>query len=277
MIRRQTLQGYELITQDDHAILAEDLARQVDAEFMHSPDPAEATFLGIRHHDAGWRLFDDLPVLSPAKIPLDVFEAPRHITHRAWLKSADKAVSVHPYAGLLVCLHGLSLSAMNVSSNSPVRFDPQQLRQQFELNKFQHQMIEKLESLRGQIGLRIDRPLRLGLADGWTDPEEEKLKHNFRFLQAMDVLSLWVCCTHLPSALSASLSRAPGQPLFRMNVHRLSAEELRLDPWIFRYDRVEARVPCRVIPSKTYSTEQELRQAYAQARTDLITVVIRPG
>lgn len=276
MIRRQTPQGYELITQDDHAILAGDLARQVDPEFLHSLDPAEATLLGIRHHDAGWHLFDELPVLSTAKIPLDVFEAPRQITHKAWLESANRACSIHPYAGLLVCLHGLSLSAMSVSANPPVRFDPQQLRQQFDLNKFQHRMIEKLESLRNQVGLRTDRPLRLGLAEGWIDPEEDKLKHNFRLLQAMDVLSLWVCCTHMPSVLSAHFSPAPGQPARRLTIHRSSPHELRLTPWFFRSNRVEACVRYRAIPSKTYATDQELRQAYAEARPGLLTVTLRP-
>lgn len=276
MIRRQTLQGYELITQDDHAILAGKLAQQLNTHALHPADPAEATLLGIRHHDAGWHLFDDQPVLSPARIPLDVFEAPRQITHPAWLESANRAISIHPYAGLLVCLHGLSLSAMSVSANPPVRFDPQHLRQQFDLNKFQHRMIERLELLRNQLGLRIDRPLRLGLAEGWTDPEEEKLKHNFRLLQAMDVLSLWVCCTHLPSALSAHFSPAPGKPVVRMTIQRSSPTEIRLDPWIFRSERVEAQVPYRVVPSKTYADDQELRQTYAEARSGLLTATLRP-
>lgn len=277
MIRRQTSEGYWLFAQHDHAVLAGDLARQLGNAQFAPPEPFEPVIQGIANHDAGWPLHDAHPTLSPAKIPLDVFESARQITHRVWLESANRATAIDPYAGLLVCLHGLALSAMSVSTNQPAKFDPQQLRQQFDLNKFQHQMIERLERLRPQVGLRIDRPLRLGLADGWTEPAEDRLRHNFRLLQAMDLLSLSICCTTPPDFIPGHVHTRPGSPTVKLQATRPTPHELRVSPWPFGVRRFEVSVPYRVVPERTYQSDAELQVVYATAETKTLAVTIVAG
>jgi hypothetical protein len=277
MIRRQTSDGYWLIKQNDHAVLAGEMARHLGNAQVVRPDPFESTLLGIANHDAGWPLHDDRPTLSAAKIPLDVFESPRQITHKVWLESANRAIAIDPYAGLLVCLHGLSLSAASVSANQPAKFDPQQLRQQFDLNKFQHQMIERLEHLRPKVGLRIDRPLRLGLADSWTEPAEEMLKYNLRMLQAMDVLSLSICCTTPPDFISAHVSPTPGAQGVKLKITRPTPNEIRVSPWLFDVAKFEVSVPYRVVPQRTYQSNAELQVVYATAEIKSLPVTVVAG
>lgn len=277
MIRRQTTEGFWLITQHDHAAVAGALARHLGNEQFVRPDPFEATVLGITHHDSGWPLHDDHPTLSAARLPLDVFESPRQITHRVWLESANRAIAIDPYAGLLVCLHGLALSAASVSANQPAKFDPQQLRQQFDLNKFQHQMIERIEHLRPQVGLRIDRPLRLGLADSWTEPAEEMLKYNLRMLQAMDVLSLSICCTTPPDFIAAHVPPTPGAQGVKLKITRPTPNEVRVSPWVFGVAHLEVSVPYRLVPQRTYLSDAELQVVYATAETKSLSVAVLPG
>jgi hypothetical protein len=277
MIRRQEGTSFWLFNQHDHAILAGQLAQKTGNAQFARPDPFESTVLGVGQHDCGWPLHDDAPTLSPRKVPLDVFESPRAITHRVWLASAKRATEQDAYAGLLVSLHVLALSAVSVSTNQPSRFDAQQLRQQFDLNKFQHAVIEHLEGLRSRLGLRVDRPLRLGLAEGWSEPAEELLKFNFRLLQAMDLLSLAICCTVPPANATGPVHARPGSTSAPLQIHRPQRDRLLVKPWPFADASFSVSVPYREIPGRAYASDDELRETLAQAAFQTLTVELRPA
>ncbi len=275
MIRRTEKDAYWLISQHDHALLSGELAKHLGNAQFAKPDPYESTLLAIAQHDCGWPLHDEHPTRSAAKLPLDVFETPRQIAHPVWINSARKAAAMDPYAGLLVSLHVLALSAASVSTNQPSRFDIQQMRQQFDLNKIQHQAIELLENLRKKLGLHIDKPLRLGLAEGWTSEAEEKLKHNFRLLQAMDVMSLAICCTKPPETMTGQVHPRPGLTGIKLQLHRPTTDQLLVKQWPFDVDQFEVSVPYRIVPQRTYASDEELRVVYASAPTDQLRVLVR--
>ena len=275
MIRRQVDSSFWLFTQHEHAQLSGELARHVGNAQFDKPD--ERTVQGIAMHDCGWPLHDEQPTLSPKKVPLDVFESPRSITHKVWLASARGAAERDPYSGLLVCLHVLALSAASVSTNQPSRFDTQQLRQQFDLNKFQHSVIELLENLRKQLGMRVDKPLRLGVADGWTEPLEEQLKFDFRLLQAMDQLSLGICCTTVPASATHPLHTRPGSPTVQLQIHRPQTDLLLVKPWPFAEPRFSVSLPYRQIPGRPYVSEDEFRLVLASAARQTLTIELRPS
>jgi hypothetical protein len=162
MIRRDVGNEYFLIAQNDHAILAGQLAEHFGNHRFSQPEPRESVLTGVRMHDAGWPLHDDEPTLNKQHRPLDVFEVPRSIGLKVWAASADRAAAVDPYAGLLVSLHSLALSIFATSQSAPGRhepFDASQLSERFEVNKFQHREVERQELLRRQLGLRTDLPL----------------------------------------------------------------------------------------------------------------------
>ncbi len=275
MIRRRESEGFWLITQHDHAQIAGALARHVGNPQFVRPDPQEPTLIGIASHDCGWPTHDDRPTLSPAKLPLDVFESPRSISHKAWMESARRATAMHPYAGLLVAIHALTLSAASISTNQPSRFDVQQMRQQFDINKLQHQAIELLEKLRGELGLHVDRPLRLGIGEGWTDAEEDKLKFNYRLLQAMDIVSLAICCTTPPESMTNPLHTRPGSPTVKLQLHRPTRDLLLVKPWPFDQSEIRVDVPYKLVPDRAYLSDDEFRVVYASAPSLKHTIAIR--
>jgi hypothetical protein len=275
MIRRRDSDGFRLITQHDHAIVSGALARHIGNGQFAKPDPFDQTILGIAQHDCGWPLHDDQPTLSSAKLPLDVFESPRQIAHKVWIESARRAAEMDPYAGLLVSLHVLSLSAATVPQKPSVGFDPQQMRQQFDLNKFQHQAIELLETLRNKTGLRTDRPLRLGLSEGWTDAAEEQLKFDFHLLQAMDTISLAICCTTPPVLMTGAVHPRPGANAIKLQLHRPAMDKLLVKPWPFDAPTLQVSIPYRLVPERTYADEADLHNVLSRSSVEWMSVEIR--
>lgn len=275
MIRRSVEKEFWLIAQTDHARLSGEMASQIGNATFEKPADAERVVRAIAMHDAGWPLHDDHPGRSAAGLPLDVFESPRAITYPVWLESAKRAMAVDPYVGVLVALHQLHLSSNSVSANQPARFDVQQMRQQFDLNKFQHQVIELLEAARAKVGLRVDKPLRLGLSEGWTDAAEERLKHAFRYLQAMDLLSLGVCCTEPPQSNTNPVHTRPGSPTTPLQIHRPSADVMFVKPWPFAPASFTLSVPYRPVPARAYVSDDELRVVYASAPQKSFDVTLR--
>jgi hypothetical protein len=274
MIRRREGDQFWLIRQTDHAHLASELARHVGNKHFAALEPAEEVITAVAQHDAGWPLHDDAPARSPAGYPFDVFETPRHITHRVWMESSRRACEIGPYVGLLVSLHQLGLSAISVAS-TPLRYDAQQLRQQFDTNKFQHAIIERTESLRRQLGMRTDRALKLGLAEGWTDPTEQRLSHHLRMLQALDLISLAVCCTTPPAAHTGPVFYRPGSGTTHFKLHRPTAETLLIRPWPFSVDIVTVNVPYCAIPARSYESDTDLHEAIGVAPRQELTVRVQ--
>jgi hypothetical protein len=213
MIRRAAgTDAFHLIAQHDHAVLAASLAARVGNAQFARPTRGEETLAGIRLHDCGWPLHDDAaPVLNKHGLPSDVFETTPDVGVRVWTASADRAADAGPYAQLLVSLHVLALSAF-ATGNAPVnheKFDLSDPKNRFAINKFQQREIERQESLRRQLGLRTDLPLEHGLAAEHASPSEDAVRADFRLLQAMDQLSLGMCCTQPPQAHTTPVHPQP--------------------------------------------------------------------
>jgi hypothetical protein len=266
MIRRQVAQEYWLITQHDHAMLAGALARKLGQ--TPPPPTGESAILGIELHDCGWPGHDDQPTLNKRRAPTDVFETGRQVALAVWLRSVEIAVERDPYAGLLVSLHVLALS--NYATQQRIlgtrSWDLKDARTRFEVNVFQHRIIEIQEGLRTRLGLRTDRPLKGGLAIDPSDPAEAGLVSDFHWLQAMDMMSLAICCTKPPFR---------GHPDKRLTWQR-EGINLTVAPWPFDEPEVKLEVPFRRIPARPYTDPTELHEAIAATDLERFTVAILP-
>jgi len=277
MIRRQVGQEYWLIGQDDHAQISGRLAEQLgNARF--SPPSCASAVLGIALHDCGWPIHDEHPTLNPRHQPLDIFESPMHIGLRIWDASAERAAARDDYAGLLVSLHGLALSlfATGPSPRDGEKWDLGEPRARFEVNRFQHKMIELQESLRQRLGMSSDGPLKHGLAESSSDPREQKLVFDFRWLQMMDQLSLCICCTEPPFQKIGPMLPRPGAAPAVIGVCRPTAEVLTLSPWPFGPEEVRIEVPYRRVPARRFEDDADLGSVYTQASVERFTVALRP-
>ncbi len=224
MIRHRQGSDFLLITQNDHAVAAGLLAVHVGNGTFAPPSPFGPTITAISMHDSGWPLNDNSPLLDEQGFPLHVMESPPRISTCAWSESTARAAAVNDYTGLLVSLHGLRLSALVGSRGRPGH--PADL---FELNKFQHRQIEIQETLRKRLGLRIDRPLELGLANPGCDEDEDLLRFNYRLLTAMDQISLDACCSE---PLFHSIDGVHPRPGTKRSRSASSIPRLSSSPWI---------------------------------------------
>jgi hypothetical protein len=268
MIRRQVGEEYWLITQDDHARLAGQLSRHFGNK-SYDPPSCEAAYQGITLHDCGWPLHDEHPTLNAQGQPLDVFESPRQVTLPVWERSAELAMQAHAYAGLLVSIHVLWLSmfASRQTGAAAQSWDLTQPRARFEVNRFQHRMIEIQEMLRKQLGMHTDLPLKNGLAEQSSDPAEKRLIADFWRLQAMDVASLAICCTHPPFETHRDLSLHFGR----------DGNDLLVERWPFGEPKFEVAVPFRRIPARRYTDAADLGRAMDESRVETFTVTTRPN
>jgi hypothetical protein len=265
MIRRHVGDEFWLIAQHDHALLAGHLAGEFGNHEYEPPQPR--AIRGISLHDCGWPLHDQSPTLNSSHLPLDVFETPRHIGLAVWTESARRAAEADPYAGLLVSLHSLSLSVLATTATpfAHEKFDLSDAAHRFEVNKFQQWQVEFQEQLRQQLGMATGEPRRMGLAERSADPREQQLVFDFRLLQAMDKLSLAVCCTQPPSETIEPLLCGITGDDRPLRVRRSSEFELTVAPWPFRCDRLVLRVPCRRVPAQPFAEEPGFHTLYAAA------------
>ena len=277
MIRRRVGDEFWLITQRDHAQLAGTLARAFGNRQFARPVGGDVVYAAVDAHDDGWPLHDERPTLDPAGRPTDVFESPRSVSHSVWMASAERAAAIGPYAGLLVTLHQLSLSAHAAAAGMSDKIDDESRRRQFDLNKIQHALIELAKALRSQLGLAVDRPLRLGLADGWSTPAEETLKFDFRLLQAADALSLQLCCDNVPAGLIPQPHPRPGAAQAVLQVTHPAPFAVRVRPWPFERDALEVLVPYRAMPAMAYDGVERFRADFAAAPVRTVACEIRPA
>ena len=279
MIRKHVGEEFWLIAQHDHALLAAELAQHVGGRGYAAPSPSALP--GIALHDCGWPMHDEeAPTLNKNGLPLDVFETPPQVGLRVWSEGARRAAEeADAYAALLVSLHTLSLSVY-ATTPSPVtheRFDTSDPGIRFDVNKFQQQQIELQEELRRRLGLRVDEPRRFGLAEQSRDPRERQLVFDFRLLQAMDKLSLSICCTKPPFETLEPLLTEPDGVNRRVKVRPVSPFELSLSPWPFREERLDVSVPHRRVPGRAYPSDESFRELYASAPVERFDFALRPG
>jgi hypothetical protein len=269
MIRRRHGGRWLLITQADHAALSGRLAEHVGGSRFASLHPR--TISGCRLHDAGWPSHDDSPTLNSQGLPLDVFETPRHIALPIWSASAERAIENDFYAGLLVSLHSLCLSAM--PEPAPTQFESSQMKERFETNKFQHKRIEEQENLRRRLEMRTDIPLTLGVAAQGVDAREDQLLFDFRWLQALDQISLAICCSEVPFE-HAMVYAKPGQSGLTLNFSRVG-NDVRVNLWPFDVAELSCSVVGRVVAEHRWDSQEEFREAYRAAPIEQIQMTVR--
>jgi hypothetical protein len=282
MIRRESGSDWLLITQDDHARLAGELAGHVGNQLFDRPAPSAAFVQAVTLHDCGWPLHDNEPTLNAAGEPIDVFETTPHIGLKVWSASADRAAATDPRAGLLVSLHTLSLSigAAGAKQFLAKNFDLNHPPTRFEMNKFQHRQVELQESLRRKLGLPTDLPLKHGLSIDSKSPAERELLFQFRLLQAMDQISLALCCNKPPVSEITPVQARPGGRTLSLRLRRTNDQTLQVSPWPFDLGELKLHIPHRRLAATAFSPdaegEAEFRRAYNAATVEQFEVTIIP-
>ncbi len=278
MIRRADGADFLLIAQNDHALLAGTLAEHFGNDFFATAEPRESVLKGVNLHDSGWPLHDDNPTLNKANLPLDVFETPQKIALEVWTASVDRAAVQDPYAGLLVSLHVLSLSVFVTSQTNFMteKWDTASGPETFAISKFQQKELERQQNLRVKLGLRTDRPVHHAGPREVTQKSEDRLNFNFRMLQAMDVISLAVCCTKPPTTQTQDVMPEPGAAPIRLNLRR-EGKDVHVDPWPFGIPDIELMIPVCRVGAQPYANVDAFRSAWKSGSAEVLVSHVLPG
>ena len=265
-----------LIAQHDHAILAGQLAAAFGNQLYAPPTRGEKTTLGIAMHDAGWPLHDDAPELNDQGLPADVFETTVERGVKVWEASAARAEAGDPYAGLLVSIHVQRLAGRYEQSLSKLGN-----RERFWLIRFRNDQAQRQMRLRAVLGMSVEHPLDHGLAlagdaGAQADVAEQNLAYDVRLLQAMDMLSLCICCTEAPTRQIGPLYRRPGGASLPLRVDRVTPWRLLVHLWPFAPPNLRAIVPYRAVPGRRYESAAELREVLSHSASQSLEVTLEP-
>lgn len=275
MIRRQVGNEWWLISQDDHARLSGELGSHLGGA-VQPLQPSVCRAIGL--HDVGWTDHDAAPSLNAAGQPSDVFESvlPRSLpiwresSKRAWAQAGD-------HAGLLVSIHSLTLSShVATRALKPPAAGPPDFKLHFAVNKFQHAEIEQQEACRKSLGMRLDRPLTLGLAEDSIEPAEQQLIFDARWMEALDQLSLDLCCTTVMFPTLAHALTAPGGAEIPITVSRIDHNSACIRPWPFAAQRVVVSVPYRRLPVGHFTDVDAFHKVFRAAATEQLTIELFP-
>jgi hypothetical protein len=267
VIRRHLGDRLCLIEQHEHALLAGRLAGHWGNAGFARVETSVVTAASL--HDCGWRDFDRSPLVDARGWPCDVFATPLPAVLRNWAATGPLLESEPPHVRLLVSLHLLRLSGL--AAAAPVT---RSRREVFELNRFQHNEIERQDTLRRQLGLATDVPLHLGLAVAGGSPQEDQLRRDHLILQALDRLSLLLCgvTAELPPP---DVVPRPGARAVVLCMERIAEWSVRVRPWPFDAAELQLTVPARWIETRRFA-EGEIGRVLAATAPQAIAVSVVP-
>lgn len=222
-----------LITQPDHALLAETIVAAIHTEPPLEGPARRTILLAAREHDNGWTEVDAEPTIDPGTgRPRDFMSGPARVKHELWLRGITRVAKTDPLAGALVAEHAVTVYAYRRGEPEWARF------------------FGTIEAMRDALLQRIGK---------FTGAPRETFEAEYRCVRLGDALSLQFCnawaepqTTH---GYQASVNRAT----------------LVVAPDPFGVASVPLRVIGRRVPARRYRDDADLRMAIAAATPEVVT------
>lgn len=241
MIRREIqLAGqppqWLLISQIEHARISGLLAKQC---LSHLEEPIrEELTQAIIHHDDGWANWERRPTLDADGRPPSFRELPFETSLPIWTASIDAAATIGPFAAWVVAGHFLALLQF---SDKPAQPFVDQWQQQTTAR--QNEWLAAWQAIDPQRHVK-------SLAD-----------EALRWLQLMDVMSLWLCsacpcvgedATEPPNDYQVSQGNSWETTFSYKN------GVVRIRPWRFNCAELEVEATGWIIPAQSYDLPEAL-------------------
>jgi len=239
MIVRDEGPTFLLITQPDHALLAEQIAAAVRTEPALSGPARGVVLLAVREHDNGWSEVDAEPAVDPATgRPLDFMTGPAPVKHELWLRGIRRVARMHAHAGALVAEHAVTVYGYR--------------RAQADWRPFFDSITALRDELLEQIGMMS------GAGRARFDAE-------YRCVQIADAFSLQFCNQWRESLATLD---------YRC---RMEDATLIISPDPLAGATLDVRVLGRRIPAARYADDGELREAMAAVPPVVVAGRVRAG
>jgi hypothetical protein len=233
MIVRREATTFLLITQLDHAQLAEEVVAAIRTEPAVGGHDRDAILLAAREHDNGWAEVDAAPLVDPATgAPQDFMAGPARLKHDLWLRGVTRVARMDPRAGALVAEHAITVYGYRANEREWAPF------------------FASITAMRDAL------LQRLGASSG---PARQAFDAGYRCVRLGDSFSLQFCNGWAASQTTLG---------YRAGMVR-SALCITPDP--FGGAVVPLRVIGRRIPLRRYDDDADLRAALAGALPEVIT------
>ncbi|HTZ73158.1 MAG TPA: DUF3891 family protein [Candidatus Aquilonibacter sp.] len=274
MLRLETETGWWLVTHPDHARLAGAFAQSWGNEAFPAPEPRERVLKGISRHDDGWLTRDAAPEITrqgkPSAFSVELvgkYSAFEEIDLADYLAVRGRALRLiaeeDPYAAILVSMHTYSLLTDHADRTTIAR----------------SQLPLLDEFLKEQT--RFQQTLRRRIAEDRSIDDEQKsetaIRDRFRLLQAADNLSLLTCVDFAPPANLLHPLPLRNGGYSRVEVTHAGARHFKLSPYPFAQSPVMFSFPSRHVEGKIFSTREDLRERFASAPVQTLTVTVSAG
>ncbi len=248
MIRRESDEGWTLITQPSHAFLSSRIMDFWGNEDFEAIVPGDEVMLAIREHDCGWEETDSAADLNPKNgYPRSFMEMRPESQLEIWSECFEKHAGEHPYACALIALHFSELNERTISRNPD-----------------NNAAVSLREKIRGF--LRRSLKIRVGdeNPNGYLSAD---IRTNLRFLQVGDIISLGFC----HGSRSVTVPGVPINYLGDTVEIALSSEDglnYTICPNPFSQDSLHFDISGRKLGKKSFGAQEELKEAFHSAGTE---------
>lgn len=257
MIRRESDEGWTLITQPDHAFLSSRIMDFWGNEDFEAIAPKDEVLLAIREHDCGWEKTDSAADLNPKNgYPRSFMEMRPESQSEIWSECFERHVGERPYACALIALHFSELNERTISRNPGNRV---------------------AVSLRDKIRKFLRRSLEIrageGSLNGYLPPD---IRTNLRFLQVGDIISLALC----RGSRSVTIPGVPVNYLGDTAEVTLSSQDglnYTVCPNPFSQDSLHFDIFGRRLGEKSFGSREELKAAFHRAGFETLDFSISSG
>jgi len=264
VIIRRARERLQIGLQPEHARLSGDFAQAWGGELFQSVEPLVSVRLAADLHDEGWAYWERHPKIQPATgYPLSFTQLDPPVHVDLYSRGIQIALDAHPYAGLLVSLHGAGLHSKRYGHMDHLTFSTADPEHQGVVQTFLNEQASLQQRLFSE--LKPD-PVTL-----WT---------HYRWLQAWDLISLMLFMTEPAdgeSKLIGRLPHYPGGPESDLYLHGAGQERFQLDPWPFQVGSLEVMLPVRYLPDRPYASDQDFQEAFQVSPTASVRLQLLPS
>lgn len=253
-----------VVLQNDHAAIAAQFAAAWGGHLFRAVEPLGAVKLAAQVHDQGWQEWDYLPRINPqTRRPYHFMnmEPDAHIA--IYRRCIEAALEQHPYAGLLVSLHGTGLYKQRYGHMPSLEYKdvPIEFRSHVEAFLAEQEQVQQ-ELLKD------------------LQPCTETLWTHYRWLQTWDALSVFISLSAAKDRRSFSVGQMPlypGGPEERLVIEGAGESTFTVSPWPFGLRWLEVFLPVRYVPDRDYASDADFQEAFEAAPTRSLPLLIKPA
>lgn len=256
MIRRKDNEGWILVSQHDHAVLAGEITALWGNDMFTRPGPFEEVVFAVSQHDSGWKEWDSHPKINPESgYPANFMEMESADQYRIWKGSYLGHAEEHPYASSLIALHFDRFNEKSLSKN-PGNGKAKLLEREID------------EFVSGNLGVEV--------SSGEAGVLPTDVRINLRFVQVGDIVSLTLC----HGWESMEIKDVPVDYEGNTALVKITSPDgfnFTMDPYPFEAPIVKCSVPAVRLPRKSFESDDDLRRALKDAEPVALDFTIGKG